>query len=72
MLNEEVVLVDSDDETPKAIEMDTSSDKNTNDKEDAIANDIGLDDSDDIVVEYNSKNNVLVNSNIYVLLHLNV
>ena len=56
MLNEEVVLLDSDEEAPKAIETtSTAPVTNMNDKEDTLDkdNETGVDDSEEIVVEYN-------------------
>ena len=55
MLNEEVVLLDSDEEVPKAMETDTVPITNMNDKEDSLDkdNETGVDDAEDVVVEYN-------------------
>ena len=53
MLGEEVVLLDSDEEAPKAIESDSVI--KMNDKEESLDkdNETGLEDSEEVVVEYN-------------------
>ena len=59
MLNEEVVLVDSDDESPKAIEMDTTTDTTTKTDKDEkesppeIKSENETNESEEVVVEYN-------------------
>ena len=59
MLNEEVVLLDSDEEAPKAIEtMSTTPVTIMNDKEDTLDkdNETGIDDSEEIVEVYDHYN----------------
>ena len=55
MLGEEVVLLDSDEETPKAVEADGDSTTNMKNKDGSIdkENETGVEDSEEVVVEYN-------------------